>query len=111
MKRWMKRAPFFILFAVAGAFAMGAIVMVLWNNVMPAVFHTGSITLLQAAGLLVLARLLFGGMRRGGGRHWGNRRDMAGWRGANRRGHATETSGRYQYTASWQMRYNPESAL
>jgi hypothetical protein len=70
-KRWNKRAPLFILFAVAGAFAMGALTMVLWNAVVPAVFHTGTITLLQGVGLIALSRLLFGGFKRGGGsRHF-----------------------------------------
>lgn len=121
MKKWAKSIPFFILFAVAGVFAIGALVMVLWNAIIPAVFHAGTITLLQAVGMIVLTRLLFGFRRGWGGRHRhhhhggackGGRGYMsARWEGANREEHATESSNANQYTASWQVRYNPESAL
>ncbi|MDR1444830.1 MAG: hypothetical protein LBI94_08120 [Treponema sp.] len=40
----------------------GAAVMLLWNGLMPALFGLPSIGYLQAAALLVLARILFGGM-------------------------------------------------
>ncbi len=120
MKRWTKRAPLFILFAIAGALAMGALVMVLWNAIIPAVFHAGTITLLQGAGLIVLTRLLFGGFRRGthGGRHCKHQsggRDGQ-WQGSGNESFSGESAGRneynvHQYVASWQMRYNPESAL
>jgi hypothetical protein len=40
----------------------GAVVMLLWNALMPQIFALPQISYLQAAGLLVLARLLFGGI-------------------------------------------------
>ena len=48
------------------AFLFGAVVMWLWNWLMPAVFHLGVITYWQAVGLAILGRLLFGGMHHGG---------------------------------------------
>ncbi len=41
--------------------ALGAVVMLLWNWLIPAIFGLGTINFLQALGLFVLARLLFGG--------------------------------------------------
>jgi hypothetical protein len=39
---------------------LGLLVMVLWNALMPALFNLPTINFLQASGLLVLSRLLFG---------------------------------------------------
>lgn len=48
-------------------FAMfGAVVMLMWNALMPSIFALSQISYPQAVGLLILARLLFGSM---GGRH------------------------------------------
>lgn len=44
------------------AAAFSAIVMLLWNWLMPAIFGLIAINFWQALGLLVLARILFGGM-------------------------------------------------
>ncbi len=46
----------------------GLVVMALWNWLMPAIFGLGVITYWQALGILVLAKLLFGGFR---GKGWG----------------------------------------
>ena len=63
-----------LLVAIALA-ALGGMVMLLWNAVVPNVL-TGARTIdyLQALGLLALSRILFGGFRGGG---W---RRHAGWR-------------------------------
>ena len=68
-----------ILAAVAVAFGLFTwLVMLLWNNVLAAVVHVGVITFWQAAGLLLLSKILFGF---GGGHFKGHRsrKDMA-WR-------------------------------
>jgi hypothetical protein len=46
------------------------VVMLLWNALMPAIFGLPYITYLQAAGLLILAKLLFGGHGKCGHAHW-----------------------------------------
>jgi hypothetical protein len=54
----------------------GAAVMFLWNALMPQIFGFPQISYLQAAGLLILARILFGGIGSGGwdhATHWGAR--------------------------------------
>lgn len=58
---------FALLFLVFAA-AMGFIVMFLWNAILPAVTGVQPLNYWQAAGLLILCRILFGG--HGGGR-WG----------------------------------------
>ncbi|MDR1332233.1 MAG: hypothetical protein LBK07_09040 [Tannerella sp.] len=68
----MKRGFHFfghIVLALAAVAGFGAVVMLLWNWLMPAVFGLTCINLWQALGLLALARILFGGM--GAGRFWG----------------------------------------
>lgn len=48
-----------LLVVVAFSFGLGALVMVLWNWLIPAIFGLGTITFWQGWGLLVLAGLLF----------------------------------------------------
>lgn len=50
-----------IAFAVAFALVFGIVVKLLWNWLMPAIFGLGEISYWQAFGLVILAKLLFGG--------------------------------------------------
>lgn len=54
---------------------IGFVTMSLWNGLAPALFGWKAITYWQAVGLMILARLLFGGFRGGMGRggHWRHR--------------------------------------
>lgn len=63
------KIAFFVALAVAG---FSFVVMSLWNWLMPALFGWRAIGFLEAAGLLVLSRILFGGWRGrpGYGTHW-----------------------------------------
>jgi hypothetical protein len=63
----------------AFAFLFGAVVMWLWNALMPDIFHLGVITYWQAVGLAILGRLLFGGFHHGGHHHRGYHR-FGQWR-------------------------------
>jgi hypothetical protein len=45
---------------------VGFLVMLLWNALLPAIVGVTSITYLQSLGIIVLSRLLFGGLG-----HWG----------------------------------------
>lgn len=66
----MKKRRYFFLLIIPLLFAAAGVVRLLWNAILPDVFHTGSITYWQALGLLVLCRILFGfggfGRRRSG---------------------------------------------
>ncbi len=55
----------------------GFVVMHLWNWLMPAIFGVRPVTFLQALGLLLLGKILFGGFHRHGGGPRGWRRHMA----------------------------------
>ena len=63
----------------AFAFLFGAVVMWLWNWLMPVIFHLGVITYWQAVGLAILGRLLFGSFHHGGPRNHG-RHNFGPWK-------------------------------
>jgi hypothetical protein len=56
----------------------GALVMLLWNWLAPALFGLQLITFWQAVGLLALCRILFGGFGLGGGGSHRSRRHTRG---------------------------------
>jgi len=63
-----------VLFAVIALTVLSAVVMGLWNGLMPTIFGWRVITFWQALGLLVLSRILFGRFGGPGGRmHWRHR--------------------------------------
>ena len=69
----MKKRFFIIsLFWVLAIAAFGAIVMLLWNFVVPGVLGLAAINFWQALALFVLARIFFGGRRRMPGGKEGN---------------------------------------
>ena len=69
MRRSRGRFIFYPLLFIGAALLMGAVVMWLWNAILPPVLGVGVLTFWQAVGLLALCRILFGGFRGGGG-HW-----------------------------------------
>ena len=50
-----------ILFGIAAAALFTTIVMLLWNWLMPLIFHLTEINFWQALGILALSKILFGG--------------------------------------------------
>lgn len=69
-----------VFFVIAAFLILSAVVMFLWNFVLVPTTGVGALTYLQAMGLLVLSKILFGGFkggRRGGPpwrkSHWGRR--------------------------------------
>ena len=50
---------------ILGVFVFGGIVMLLWNALIPGIFHLQEIGFWQALGLLVLTKILFSGFRGG----------------------------------------------
>jgi hypothetical protein len=69
---WWLRGLKFALFAVVAVALVSAVVMTLWNILLPALFGWPVLGFWQALGLLLLSRILFGSLRggRGGGMHW-----------------------------------------
>jgi hypothetical protein len=75
---WVLKGFGFLGVGVAVIAAVSFVVMSLWNELVPILFKGPVIGFWQAAGLLVLSRILFGGFRGRGGRGWGHHR---AWRG------------------------------
>ena len=67
---WARRIVMFILIGAIAILVFGGIVMLLWNNILAQVTNVHTITFLQALGILVLSKILFGGFRGA----WGGRR-------------------------------------
>ncbi len=61
-----------VLVVVSIVALLAALIMLLWNALLPDILHLPLISYWQAMGLLILSKLLFGGFRGwgGGGRHW-----------------------------------------
>jgi hypothetical protein len=68
-----------LLVAIVGAIMTYA-VMLLWNWLMPLTFGASMINFWEAAGLLVLAKILFGFGRGWGGGHWGGHHRHYYWK-------------------------------
>lgn len=71
----MKKSKFLfvlkiLVFATAGVAAFGWIVTLLWNALLPMIFHLPVISFWQGIGLLILSKIFFGGFRGGGGGPW-----------------------------------------
>src|ERR1700710_2948788 len=71
-KFWIRKGLMIAVCAIAGTLLFTLVVMWLWNAILPIVLGVKTITFLQALGILVLSKILFGGFR-------------GGWRGG--RGH------------------------
>lgn len=68
----MNKAKVFkiVVMVVAGILALGLVVMALWNWLLPTLFvGVHEISYVQALGILVLSKILFGGFRGHGGMH------------------------------------------
>lgn len=69
---WLLKSLFFVVIAVV---AMAAVVMWLWNWLIPDLFNGSTITFWQAIGLMLLSRILFRGfIGWKGGQHFYERR-------------------------------------
>lgn len=67
-KRCCKPPKYLIPFIVIGAILIfSAIVMLLWNAVLPDLLNVKRINYWQSVGLLILCKILFGGFRGKGG--------------------------------------------
>ncbi|HEY9000606.1 MAG TPA: hypothetical protein VIM89_04595 [Mucilaginibacter sp.] len=72
-KLHFRKKLIFVPFLIVGILALiSYIVMLLWNNLLPDIFHVTTITYWQAAGLLILSKILFGfgGPKGRGGAPW-----------------------------------------
>jgi Ca2+/H+ antiporter, TMEM165/GDT1 family len=68
-KLWIKKGVIFLFIFIAAVLVFGLVVMGLWNAILPAVLGVKAITFIQALGILLLSKILFGSFS-GGGRRW-----------------------------------------
>jgi hypothetical protein len=103
MKRfWFKRIFMFVIFFIAAVLLFGTIVMGLWNAILPAVIGVKTITFIQALGILLLSKILFGGFGRRGGWHGGRHN---AWRNKLQEKMANMTpEEREKFKAEWKSR-------
>jgi len=75
MGRWILRGVKIAMLVLVVGTALSFVILSLWNWLMPALFGLHRIGFWQALGLLLLAKILFGGFRgpRGGHLHWRGR--------------------------------------
>ncbi|MBK6633344.1 MAG: hypothetical protein IPG38_02580 [Chitinophagaceae bacterium] len=68
-KFWIKKGLMILVFGSIAILVFGFVVMSLWNAILPAVLGVKAISFIQALGILLLSKILFGGFRGGcGGR-------------------------------------------
>ena len=70
-KFWFKKGLMFVAFFIIAIVFFGALVMAIWNAILPAVLGVKTITFFQALGILLLSKIFFGGFNGGCGRHRG----------------------------------------
>ena len=100
-KFWIKKGLMILIFGSIAVLVFGFVVMSLWNNILPAVIGVKTISFLQAIGILVLSKILFGGFGGRGGR----------WRGShawkekmNQRWDKMTPEEREKFQAEWKNR-------
>ena len=106
----MRRRPWKFLLIPFGIAAMilllGGAIQYLWNNILTPVLGVGALTFWQAAGLLVLCRLLFGGFH--GGRGWGGRHRGGPPPHLRERWMQMSDEERQRFQEEWQQRCRPK---
>jgi len=106
-RRWYLFIPLIVLAFVA----FGFITMNLWNGLMPELFHWPVITFWQTIGLLVLSRLLLGGLGghgRGNGYHHCGRNMHEKWDTMTPEEREQFRSNLHQHGPSWMHRSTEE---
>lgn len=99
-KFWIKKILIMLICGVVAVTAFTFIVMLLWNNILPLVIGVKTISFLQALGILVLSKILFGGF--GGHRRW---RGSTAWKEKMKQRFETMTpEEREKFKAEWKNR-------
>lgn len=104
------RALAVLLFA-AGFMTLSGLVMLLWNELMPALLNVPPVNYWQAMGLFTLSRLLFGGIRLGGWHTYGKHTQAASPEAKgrfNERWKTLSEQERQQFKEEWARRCAPK---
>jgi Ca2+/H+ antiporter, TMEM165/GDT1 family len=109
MKRFrIKKVLTILTIGIAAILVFGLVVMGLWNAILPAVIGVQTISFIQALGILLLSKILFGGFGRGGGFRRGHE-----WKQKmNEKWGAMSPEEREKFQAEWKnrcgMRWRPK---
>lgn len=98
-KFWIKRGLMILVFGIAAILVFGLVVMGLWNAILPAVLGVKTITFIQALGILLLSKILFGGF--GGGRHRSGCRNNGKWMEMKNKFAGMTPEEREKFKAEW----------
>lgn len=100
-KIWIKKGLMILVFGSMAILLFGFIVMGLWNNILPAVLGVKTITFIQALGILLLSKILFGGFAGGcrGRRHHNGR-----WMAMQNKFAGMTPEEREKFKAEWKTR-------
>lgn len=112
-----RKYPFMILFGLAIAAAVTALVMVVWNYAMPAIFKLPEINFWQTLALIFLSKIFFSSFHGGGRDFRWNRRRHEEWHRrfeeklANMDPEDREVfmEARRRFKKGWHHRFTPES--
>jgi len=99
-----KKIAGFIVMGIAAIALFTLLVMTLWNAILVPVVHVGAVSFWQAAGILLLSKILFGGFR-GGGR-WGNHGRHAWKQELHEKWGNMSTEEREKLKQEWRQRCN-----
>ena len=115
--RWSLRGVAVLAAVIAVLALLSLAVMLLWNSLVPELFRGPALQYWQAFGLLLLSRILLGGLRgRGWHGHWRQRMWRERWENmtpeerASLREHFGRRCGRYSAPAAEQAAPPPPSA-
>lgn len=99
-KNWIKKALMIIFFVAVAVLAFGFLVMTLWNNLLPEILGVQTISFVQALGILLLSKILFGGF--GGRGHSGYRKKK--WMDMKQKFSGMSVEEREKFKAEWKHR-------
>lgn len=88
-----------LVFGLLAILGFGLVVMGLWNAILPAVLGVKTISFMQALGILLLSKILFGGF--GGKRHRGGWKDKGRWMEMKDKFAGMSAEDREKFKAEW----------
>ena len=103
-KFWIKKGLMFIALFIVITLVVGLVVMGLWNAILPAVLGIKAITFIQALGILLLSKILFGGFKGGRNGNPGWRMKMQQWKMSQEKISNMTPEEKEKFKAEWKSR-------
>jgi len=100
-KFWIKKGLMILVFGSIAILVFGFVVMSLWNAILPAVLGVKAISFIQALGILLLSKILFGSFKGGFGRR---RHHKETWMAMQQKFASMNPEEREKFKAEWRNR-------